>query len=166
MNSTPIKILFLPALLMLIIFTGCEQSGQPGVSSGDRVVLGLHEHAKGFGNYITHVNALTTDQLPADVARTYKIKRSKSRIMLNVVITKNVDGVEKPVTGTVTALTRNLANQVKNLDIQEIKEQEAIYYIGTVSVTNAETLIFDIDITPVNETTPFLLKYKQQFFTE
>ncbi|MCZ6803942.1 MAG: DUF4426 domain-containing protein [Proteobacteria bacterium] len=166
MKFLPAKLLYLPALLMLIILTGCEQSGQPGVSSGDRVVLGLHEHAKVFGNYTIHVNALTTDQLPSDVARTYRIQRSKSRVMLNVVIMKNESGVDKPMTGTVTALTRNLASQIKNLEIREIIEQDAIYYIGTVSVANAETLIFDIDVTPANETTSFLLNYKQQFFTE
>ena len=163
MKFLPAKLLYLPALLMLIIFTGCEQSG---VSSGDRVVLGRHEHAKVFGNYTVHVNALTTDQLPSDVARTYRIQRSKSRVMLNVVIMKNEGGVDKPMTGTVTALTRNLASQIKNLEIREIIEQDAIYYIGTVSVANAETLIFDIDVTPANETTSFLLNYKQQFFTE
>lgn len=166
MKLVSTKLLFLPALLMLIIFTGCEQSGQADVSSADRVVLGQHEHARGFGDYMVHVNALTTDQLPADVARTYRIQRSKSQAMLNVVIMKNEGGVDKPVTGTVTALIRNLASQIKNFEIREIIEQDAIYYIGTVSVANAETLIFDIDVTPVNETTPFLLKYKQQFFTE
>jgi len=165
MKLVSTELLFLTAFLMLIIFTGCEQSRQPGVSSGNRVVLGQHEHAKRFGEYTVHVNALTTDQLPADVARTYRIQRSKSRVMLNVVIIKNLNGVDEPVTGTVTALTRNLASQAKNLELQEIKEQDAIYYIGTVSVANAETLIFDIDVTPENETTAFLLNYKQQFFT-
>ena len=164
MKCTPMKLLY--STVLLLIITACDQSGQPSVSSGARETLGQHEHAKTFGDYTIHVNALTTDQLPADVARTYRIQRSKSKAMLNVVIMKKIDGVDTPMTGTVLALTRNLASQVKDMEIQEIIEQDAIYYIGTVTVSNAETLIFDIDATPDNETNPFLLRYKQQFFTE
>ena len=165
MNNILTRFLFYPCLLMIFI-TGCEQSGQPGVSTGARVVLGQHEHAKTFGDYTIHVNALTTDQLPADVARAYNIQRSKSQAMLNVVIMKKTDGKDTPMTGTVLALTRNLASQVKDMKIQEIKEQNAIYYIGTAAVSNAEILVFDIDATPTNESTTFLLRYQQQFFTE
>ncbi|MCG8379220.1 MAG: DUF4426 domain-containing protein [Proteobacteria bacterium] len=166
MTSSPKKLLSLSLIIILFIAGGCDQSGKTAVSSGERIVLGQHEHAKTFGDYTIHVNALTTDQLPSDVAKTYKIQRSKSKAMLNVVIMKNIDGVDTPVTGTVLALTRNLASQVKDLKIQEIKSGDAIYYIGTANVANAETLVFDIDATPANESTPFLLRYQQQFFTE
>ena len=86
--------------------------------------------------------------------------------MLNVVITKNIDGADKPVTGTVITVARNLASQIKDMEMREIIEQDAIYYIGVISVDNEENIIFDIEATPVNESEPFLMTYRQQFFTE
>lgn len=165
MNFT-YKYLILSLFLVITGFSGCDSSQQVAVDDQSRIEFGQHEHEKGFGDYIIHVNALTTDQLPADVARNYKITRSKSQAMLNVVITKNNDGVEKPTTGIVTTVTRNLANQLKDMKMREIIEQEAIYYIGEVSVDNEETLVFYIDVTPANESRLFSLTYRQQFFTE
>lgn len=152
--------------LIISGLSGCDTSQQAATDDKPRIEFGQHEHEKGFGDYIIHVNALTTDQLPADVARTYKITRSKSHAMLNVVITKKTDSVEKPMTGTVTTVTRNLANQLKDMKMHEVIEQEAIYYIGEVSVDHEETLVFDIDVTPAKESNPFSLTYRQQFFTQ
>ncbi len=160
------KFVFLQSAVLLLLLAGCESSEQSAVDTPERITLGLNEHAKAFGDYTVHVNALTTDQLPADVARSYRISRSKSRIMLNVVITQKQNGTDEPITGTVTSVTRNLASQLKNIKMREIVEDAAIYYIGELSVTNAETLIFDIDVTPKGLSSPYLLSYTQQFFTE
>jgi len=160
------KFVFLQSAILLLILAGCESSEQSAVYTPERITLGLHEHAKTFGDYTVHVNALTTDQLPANVARSYGISRSKSRIMLNVVITQKQNGKDNPITGSVTSMTRNLASQLKNMPMREIIEDAAIYYIGELSVDNAETLIFDIDVTPKGLSSPYLLSYSQKFFTE
>ena len=160
------KFIFLLSAIFLLILAGCESSEQPAADMPERITLGLHEHAKTFGNYTVHVNALTTDQLPSEVARSYRISRSKSRVMLNVVITQKENGTDKPVTASVTSVARNLASQLKNMPMREIVEDAAIYYIGELSVNNAETLNFDIDVTPKGLTSPYQLSYTQQFFTE
>jgi hypothetical protein len=160
------KILLTPLLLVFSGFTGCDSSQQSTGQDVSKVEFATHENSKEFGDYVIHVNALTTDQLPADVARNYKIVRSKNRAMLNVVISKKTNGAEKPVTGSVNTVTRNLANQLKDMKMREIIEQDAIYYIGDITVDNEETIVFDINVTPVNETKPFSMTYKQQFFTQ
>ena len=160
------KQLIITFLLIIVGLYGCDTSQQTATDTTSRVEFGPNENEKQFGDFIIHVNALTTDQLPADVARTYKITRSKSRAMLNVVITKKTDGEQKPVTGTVKTVTRNLANQIKNMSMRELVEQDAIYYIGDTPVDNDETLIFDIDVTPIGETGQFALTYRKNFFTE
>ena len=86
--------------------------------------------------------------------------------MLNVVILKkNEFGLTEPVHGTVSAAASNLTGQLKNLGIREIIEQDAIYYIGETPIAHQETLIFDIDVTPIDETRGFALRYTKQFFT-
>lgn len=158
--------LLLPILLVFTCLSACDSSQQTAIEEVARVKFAQHENQKVFGNYTIHVNTLTTDQLPSEVAREYKIVRSKSKAMLNVVMTENIDGVDKPVAGTVTTVARNLASQIKDMEMREIIEQDAIYYIGVISVDNEENIIFDIEATPVNGSEPFLMTYRQQFFTE
>ena len=157
------------AFLTILFFgmvAGCDTQQQAAPDTKPRVELGHDNNETTFGDYIVHVNVLTTDQLPANVASEYRITRSKSRAMLNVVVAKMVDGVRTPVKARVNTLTRNLANQIKNMSMREIVEQDAIYYIGDVAVDHQEVLVFNIDVTPENESGEFNLAYKEQFFTQ
>ena len=117
-----------------------------------------------IGDHIVHFSALSTDQLPPDVARNYNIVRSKNRAMLNVSVLRESDQVA--VTANVTVKTVNLTGQLKNITMRRINEQEAIYYIGEVAVANRETLIFDISITPNGVDSPSDVRFKRQFFTD
>ncbi len=156
--------LSLPSLLWTLacLNVACDSRQQTG-AEGSRTTFDAYENQKVFGNYTIHANALTTDQLAPEVAREYGIVRSKGKAMLNIVITKGE--ANEPVTGTVTAVAKNLTNQIKDMEMLEIIEQDAIYYIGVISVDNEETIVFNIDATPANENQPFLLSYRQQFFT-
>jgi len=110
-----------------------------------------------------HFSALSTDQLPPEVARQYNIVRSKNRAMLNVSVLEK--GSNKPVTANVVVKTVNLTGQLKNVTMRKIEEQEAIYYIGETPVANRETLIFDISITPEGVAKAADVRFKRQFFT-
>ncbi len=160
------NLVLLPLHRVFTCLSACDSSQQTAVEDVAKIKFAQHENQKVFGNYTIHVNTLTTDQLPPEVAREYKIARSKSKAMLNVVMTENIDGVDKPVTGTVTTVARNLANQIKDMEMREIIEQDAIYYIGVISVDNEENIIFDVEATPANGSESFLMTYRQQFFTE
>ena len=117
-----------------------------------------------IGDHIVHFSAQSTDQLPPDIARAYNIVRSKNRAMLNVSVLE--EGTNTPVTAIVTVKTQNLTGQLKNVTMREIREQEAIYYIGETPVANRETLIFDIGITPDGKTSPSNVRFKRQFYTD
>ena len=59
----------------------------------------------------------------------------------------------------------NLNGQLKNLDMRRVSEGEAIYYIGEVSISGAEILVFDIAVTPSGESEPLRVKLKREFFS-
>ena len=173
MSTSPTKIgLVLASLLVAVAttgLTGCErEAGAPGRAPVDRTAEDAGgDRLEDFGDYVVHYNALTTDQLPPEVARAYRITRSKSRAMVNVVIIKKVPGtIGKPVRGEVSIAARNLTGQAKNLDLEEIVEEEAIYYIGDVPVINGETLVYDVSVLPEGESERFELRFRQQFFTK
>ncbi len=125
----------------------------------------LSETFREFGNYEVHFNALRTDTLTPDIARSYGIQRAANRILLNVTLLhKEADQApRKPVNATVQVDAYNLNGQLKNLEMRRIAEGEAIYYIGETSIAGSEILVFDIKVTPEGQTQPLEVKLKREF---
>lgn len=124
------------------------------------------EQAKTFGDYAVHYSTFTTDMLTPDVARAYNITRSKSRALMNISVLKKVmDTTVKPVRATVVASATNLSAQLKNLEVKEISDQGAIYYIAEIPISDRETLNFNVTVTPEGEGSTYTLNFQQQFYT-
>jgi len=125
------------------------------------------EQSKMFGNYTVHYSAFTTDNLTPSIARAYNIPRSKKRALLNIsVLKKTPDGSSKPSRASVKGTTTSLSHQLRELSPREISEKGTIYYIAETPVDNAETLNYDLEITPEGETTTYKLSFHEQFFTD
>ncbi len=159
-------------LLVLLGFVslaaGCGgPTPPPGVEAGTTTSGPVVDKLKDFGDYTVHFSAITTDLLSPEVAQQYNLVRSKSRAMLNVSVRRDEEGtIGVAVPGKVVVKVTNLTGQLKGLELRQITEGEAIYYIGDLSVANGEVLIFDIDVTPNGESDPLSVKYQQKFVTE
>jgi hypothetical protein len=126
----------------------------------------LAENSEDFGDYVIHYNALATDMLPPAVARDYHITRSQNRGMLNITILKKVLGSPgQPVHARVEATAKNLAGQDRNIKMREIREGNAIYYIGEFGVANEETLKFSVHARPQGERDYLDVEFSQDFYT-
>ena len=132
------------ALACLSLLAAC---GGPGADTPVPQAQDAGNSFVDIGEHIVHFSALSTDQLPPEVARQYNIVRSKNRAMLNVSVLE--EGTNNAVTANVSVKTVNLTGQLKNVTMRKIVEQEAIYYIGETPVANRETLIFDIELISV-----------------
>lgn len=129
------------------------------------------QQAKQFDDYTVHYTALNSSLIAPEVAKVYGIQRSGSRALLNVSVLKSSgEGLPVAVHAKVTASGRNLTGQTRSIEMREIAEGgedgEAIYYIGEMTVRNMETFDFTIEVTPDGMTTPYEVKFRQQFFTE
>ena len=125
------------------------------------------EQSKTFGDYTIHYSAFPSDLLTPEVARNYKITRSKSRAILNIsVLKKNMGTTGQPVKSKVEAIATNLSQQLREVELREIQVENAIYYLGQVRVSNGETLEFELNITPEGESAALNFKFRQKFFTE
>ena len=114
-----------------------------------------------FGDYVAHHTALPTDILLPEVARAYKIKRSKNRGMLNIVVQHKGKGTSAKVTGTGV----NLNSQLKHLKFREINDGDVTYYISSFRVTNKETISFKINVQPTGSSKSHTVKFKKEFYT-
>jgi hypothetical protein len=122
------------------------------------------EIAQKFGPIEVHYNALTTDDLLPEVARAYKIDRSKTRGMVTMsVLKKNEVGALSPVPAKLTIYATNLNQQLANIEMREIKEGSAIYYLGEFRVTPPDTLKFTATV-EVNGQPKREVVFNQKFY--
>ncbi|HEY5666778.1 MAG TPA: DUF4426 domain-containing protein [Gammaproteobacteria bacterium] len=156
------------SVTMMLMLLACSEAQQTaGSAGGEAEVLGATESSREFGDYVLHFNALTTDQLDPAIAAEHGIVRSPNRALLNISVLRNQEiGLATAVSAEISASARNLTGQLRTIPIQEIREGDAIYYIGETQVANAETLIFTVDATPESKTEPLTVRFQRQFFVD
>ncbi len=126
------------------------------------------EQASRFGNYIAHYNTFNTTFLTPDVARAYGITRSGNLALLNVAVLKVSDeGLNEPTRARVQVQASNLAGQRKSIEMTQIEDAGAIYYVGTFRIRNEERINFTLDITPINGVNrSHEIRFNQIFYVE
>jgi hypothetical protein len=123
------------------------------------------EQAQKFGDVEIHYNALSTNDLAPEVARNYKLTRSKSRGLLTIsVLKKNSMGASYPVPAEVKVNAITVYNQLVSVDMREIKEGSAIYYLGEYGIVPTESLKFNISVKPEGSAQPYSFEYQQSFY--
>lgn len=126
----------------------------------------MTENSKEFGQYVIHYNALATDVLPPEVARQYRITRSRNRGMINITVLKKILGSPgQPVHARVEVTAQNLAGQSRRIRTREIRDGNAIYYIGDFGVANEETLKFTVQARPQGTQESVEVRFSQDFYT-
>jgi len=128
---------------------------------------GAAENSKDFGQYVLHYNAMATDFLPPEVARQYRITRSRNRGMINITVLKKILGSPgQPVHAWVEVTAHNLAGQSRRISTREIRDGNAIYYIGEFGVANEETLKFSVLARPQGSQESVEVSFSQDFYTQ
>ena len=148
------------AVLNLILGIFCVNS--LGVGSAEATPV-----SKDFGDYMVHINAVNSDTLQPSMAKAYNIVRSKNRGLLTIsLVKKTLSENPTPVRAKVTGKATNLTGQLKDIQIREINDGEAVYYISEFQVADKEVLDFTVYLTPDDKSSPFTVELRQQFFTQ
>ena len=114
--------------------------------------------------YDIHYNAFNTMIVTPDVAQTYGFTRARNRALLNVSVIDKV--TKKPLPAVVTGTRTNIIGQVLPLEFEQIKEQNAIYYIAQLRFTEEEMWRFELKIQPDLNAKAIPLKFSQTFYLE
>ena len=70
------------------------------------------------------------------------------------------------MTANIKAQARDLIGRTQTIDLREIREEKAIYYIGEFTIVDGETLDFTLEVTPAGMERPVKAQLKQQFFID
>lgn len=120
-----------------------------------------------FGPYRVHYNAFNSTVIAPEVAQAYGLDRSRFRGILNITIQRRDGESPWPATqAAVDATASSLVGRVRNIDMHEIREGEAIYYIGEFPVSNQEKLDFTVEVRPADSSERYSLDFSQRFFTD
>jgi Domain of unknown function (DUF4426) len=157
------------ALCLASSLAGCNRdrdSRQP--SAEIQPALTSSESFKTSGEYEMHYNAVRTDQLTPDIARAYSIERSKNKVLLNIsVLHKDPStNMASATDADIELVVHNLNGQLKDVQLRRIAETTATYYIGDVSFSGAETLVFEIKATPAGSAIPIEATLTREFFAD
>lgn len=157
----------LAVLIAAGLLVACgKPAGSPATVSSTQAMEPDNASSRDFGDYVLHFTAIPTNSLTPEIASSYAITRSANRVLLNVSILKKTEGAaDVPVAGKVSASAVNLNGQAKNLSVREIREGEAIYYVGDVSISGEETLVFSVEAQPADATgVPLSVRFQRQFY--
>ena len=143
------------ACLIAVMLAGCGGNGERTVPEAEAAA----ENSAVFGDYRVFFHAISTDEVPPDVARSVGVVRARNRALLNISVQRIEDGAS--VEAEVAVKAANLTGQLKPITMRKVEQGEAIYYLGELSVNNRETIIFDISVTPEGSEEAFEVRTKR-----
>lgn len=132
------------------------------------IAIAAHaQYAQDFGAYRVRYNALPSEHLLPDIAQAYAIVRSQQLGLVNIAVQRSADGdTAAPIRATLNGTATSLGGQRVALKFREIAEDGAVYYIAQFPISAPDTYRFDISITPESATSPYTLKFGQDFVAD
>ena len=138
-----------------------------GVALAGMSLFAAAENATRVPGYTIHHSAMTTDTLSPQVAKAYNIQPSKNRGMLTVSVIKENEGTTgTSVKARITAFASNLTGQSRVIELREVMDAGAVYYLADFRVTHQETMDFKLEVQPEGESASYPAILRQQFYTE
>ena len=150
---------FVRTLGLLLLFSLANFSVAENVADATAGVGGDYQD---IGDYRIFYTLFPSTFVPANIAASYGLKRSKYENVLNVFVAQKGEpgGIKSDISGT----TKNLMQQLKPLTFQEIAEKDTVYYLAPVRITGEETMHFDITLTPKKSDKPLTLKFTKKVY--
>ena len=116
-----------------------------------------------FGEYEVHYVVLPTTFLNNEIADRYDLVRSKDRSLINISV---LDGAAQPIPATISGSARNLLEQSQQLEFDEVREGDAIYYLALLRHGDEEFHRVAIDVTLPDGSSGEIRFQQQMFFEE
>ncbi|MCB1554557.1 MAG: DUF4426 domain-containing protein [Xanthomonadales bacterium] len=142
----------LPGRLILALLTlGCASG-----ASAERMVTA--------GEFVIHFNAVSSLDIPPEVARERQITRSAQRALVNIAVRRLHGDGDVAVRARVEGMARNDVGQTQTLWFREVTEGDAIYYLADPRVELEAPIRFEIDVQPADSARTTPVRFSQTFF--
>jgi hypothetical protein len=116
-----------------------------------------------FGDYDAHYSVFASSFLQPAVASAYGIVRANDRAVLNIALRQR--SLDKAVAARVTGTRGDLIYK-HPLEFREVREDGAIYYLADFPFLNDETLYFEVDIGPEEDSGTLKLRFEKVLYVD
>lgn len=124
------------------------------------------QQSQRFGPYEVHYSVLNTTFLAPDISAQYAIIRGKQRAILNLAVREHLsDGTSRARSAKLEGRTWDLF-QNQFFEFREIREGEAIYYIGEFKFSDEELRFFDVTILPEGASRSYQLRFQHKLYVD
>ncbi|MEX1220956.1 MAG: DUF4426 domain-containing protein [Idiomarina sp.] len=117
-----------------------------------------------LGPWEVHYSAFRSTFIKPEIARQYDLQRSRYLAVINISVLAAEQAGKPAQSVDVSGYATNGIGNRLQLDFNEVKEGEAIYYLAQTSFTNIEVLRFTITIADGENTQE--LKFQQRFYAD
>ncbi|HBS41417.1 MAG TPA: DUF4426 domain-containing protein [Oceanospirillales bacterium] len=125
------------------------------------------EQKQVFGDYEVHYIGLTSNFIDEKTAQAYDIPRSRQLGYLSISVLKtHKNATPTPVRASVSGTIKNLIGQTRDLELREISETGAVYYITTFPFHEEEVYRIALKVTPEGQTRTYDVNFSQKFYEE
>lgn len=118
-----------------------------------------------FGRHVVHCRFVNTIELDEESATQLSIARTDGRGALIIAVMEKPDdgSMEHPVSGSVTAHWSDVNGMMGTIQVREIRDRAAIYYIGEFDIPRTSTMTFDILVGVEENKPPYKLSFSKHF---
>lgn len=124
--------------------------------------LASAEQKQVLGPWDVHYIAMPSTLIDPQIATQYQISRSIQNGLINISVLASSDQQAQQV--RISGQAKNLLGQIKELNFQEVREGEAIYYLAQLQFRGEEKVSFSIEIS--QGTVQQQLKFDHTFYQE
>jgi hypothetical protein len=119
------------------------------------------QYRQEFGTIVAHYSAISTQHLLPEMAKHYGISRARDRGLVNLALERS--GTTESVRAAVSGTATTLSGERKEIRFREVVEEGSVSYLGEFALSAPDTYTFTLSIAPENATTPYTLKFTQDF---
>ena len=127
---------------------------------------GAQTNTQDFGDYIVHYSAISTNQVMAEVAKSYGIERSGHRGLLNIAVQAKDSGDAHMVGADVRAEVADLTGHRTPIAVRETSENGDVDYLGEFPLNGSGAYIFTVKVTPPGHAQPYVVKFNQDYVVD
>jgi len=126
--------------------------------------LASAQQSERFDQYELHYSVLNSTFIDPEIAATYGLKRGERDGLVNIAVREHLpDGsaVTRPM--QLSGRTWDLISE-QPLTLTEIREGDAVYYIGSFRFINREWRFFELDFRPEGSAQRYSFTFKRQMY--
>lgn len=152
-----------PALALAALLSATPAFADP--AGRPALTLESGRNSTKVGEFTVHYNAMPSTQLSPEIARRHGITRSSNRALLNVSVVRGPRAAEAvAVPARIEVAATNPAGQRQALNLREVRDRGAIYYLGEARIDERDTLDFELSVQPEGSERPINARYRQEFW--